>query len=162
MVKLVENIIECTKNNRVSVYFDMDGCCAEYSIAKEAIKSNQKDYYLNARPINSVIKVMKHLHHNGVEVKILSNCHYNEQKLDKIKWLSIHAPFIKKENINIIVYANEKFLREEKSNLKPNKLKTLVDKDEIVYFIEDDHNNIFATTKIFPEIRVFHVSCLID
>ena len=162
MVELVYEMISYTKTNKVSAYFDMDGCCAEYTLGKEAIKSNQKDYYLKSRPVKSVINVMKYLHQNGVEIKILSNCYYNEQKQDKIKWLSINAPFVKLDNIHIIVYENETFKKEEKSNLKPNKLKSLVDKDEVVYFIEDDHSNIVATTKIFPQVKVFHISCLID
>lgn len=162
---MLENkIIELAKANTVKIFFDMDGVCAEYGASdKHLIESNAFGFYLGKRPIYSVLEVMKRLSEtSNVEVLILSNCHFPEQKQDKISWLKKFAPFIKKENINIIVLNDEVYTKETKYFIKGNYIKKLTaGSDAAVFLIEDDHRIIGATRELLPHVNACHISTLI-
>lgn len=96
----------------------------------------------------------------NVEVCILSNCHYQEQKEEKIEWLRVYAPFIRPENIFIIVLSNENYTSDNKHFLKGNKIKKILSSDETAFLIEDDHRVIKATRSL--GIDAEHVSMLIE
>ena len=97
-----------------------------------------------------MLKVVKNLSKiKNVTIGILSNCYYPEQREDKIAWLNKHTPYIDAENINIIVYSETACAKDEKNNLKANKIKTITGYDK-VYLIEDTHEIIKATNKILP------------
>ncbi len=159
---LFDKILEMAKTKKVKVFFDMDGTCAEFkSGEKNDILTNKKGLFLDKRPIKTVLKVMERLSKiPNVEVCILSNCHYQEQKEEKIEWLRKFAPFIIPENIFIIVLSNENYTSDNKHFLKGNKIKKILSSDETAFLIEDDHRVIKATQSL--GIDAEHVSMLIE
>ena len=71
---------EYLKNNKnIDIYFDMDGVFAEYDIGNFD--------YNTIRPIKSVIKLMKELIDDNINVKILSICKNNKIVEEKYNWL---------------------------------------------------------------------------
>lgn len=160
----MKDILNLSKTNKVVCFFDMDGTCVEYGAnEKPLLLANEPNFFLNKRPLRSIIKKMKRLSKmNNVTVKILSNCYFEEQKEDKISWLKKYAGFIKPEDINIIVLNNEKYTPETKDNLKANRIKSIVGNDSEIYLFEDDQRIMYVTMKIMPEVHVCHVSTLID
>lgn len=161
-MNLFNQIENEAKENKVYIYFDMDGTCVEYkSGEKKLIMSNKKDLFLNKRPLNTVLKIMERLSKmENVTVGILSNCYFEEQKKDKITWLKKNAPFIEMKNVNIIVLNNETYTTDTKDFLKANLLKRLHSDLSHVILVEDSHAILKATQK--SGIRGEHVSTLID
>ena len=145
------------------VYFDMDGTLAEYDAEdKEKILSNQAGVYLTKRPLKSIIYVANKLAKiDNIEICIASNCHFKEQKEEKLLWLEKYTPFIKKENINIIVFNDMIFSKEEKDFLKANLIISNLKQNEFAYLIEDDHKIIRATNK-FSNIKACHMSMFVN
>lgn len=150
---LVDQIKEKAKSKKVIVYSDMDGVLAEYGVGeKPLILANEKDFYLNKRAVHCTIEALKRISEiENVEVGIMSNCYFQQQKQDKILWLERHCPFIKKENINIVVLNDEPHTAQTKDYLKISKLLSINhDKDIDFYLIEDNHKIISATNKTRP------------
>ena len=119
---LLDEIKKLAQEKQTYVFFDMDGVLAEFdATVYQKIKKGEADVFLKTRPIKTTIKFAKKLRKiKNVQVCIMSNCYSKIQKKDKIVWLSKHLPFINKENINIIVYEEVKFKKEEKDLLKGN------------------------------------------
>ena len=163
MNSLIKEIKTKVKSQKVKVYFDMDGTLAEYDAEdKEKILSNQEGVYLTKRPLKSIIYVADKLARiDNIEICIASNCHFKEQKEEKLLWLEKHAPFIKKENINIIVFDDMIFSKEEKDFLKANLIISKLKQNEFAYLIEDDHKIIRATNK-FSNIKACHMSMSVN
>ena len=161
-MRILDEIIEYAKNNKVCCFFDMDGTCAELRTGeKKRILDNEKGFFLNKRPLKSILSVMEKISKiDNIKVCILSNCYYNEQKQDKITWLKKYAPFVKEENINIIVLTEENYDDKTKHNLKPNKIKSVLKENEKAVLFEDNYNIINATNKMFDYICAQHVSTL--
>lgn len=162
---VIDRIKKDALENKVMVFFDMDGVMAEYgSGEKNAIFTNQPGFYFNRRPIKTIINIVKELNDlDNVEVGIISNCYYEEQKQDKLKWLEINLPFLKREYICIIKLKDEEYTKETKDFIKSKYLKNMIiDKDVKVYFFEDDHGIIKATKKALDYVNVEHVSTLLD
>lgn len=161
-MNLVDKIIEQAKGHKVYVYFDMDGTCVEYKSGEiQLIKGNQPNFFLQKRPLFTVLSIMEKLSKvDNVVVGILSNCYFDEQKADKITWLGKYAPFIKAENINIIVLNNETYTPDTKDYLKANLLKKLHNDTQYVYLIEDNHQILKATIK--SGLNGEHVSTLLS
>lgn len=163
MNSLIKEIKTKAKSQKVKVYFDMDGTLAEYDAEdKEKILSNQAGVYLTKRPLKSIINVADKLAKiDNIEICIASNCHFKEQKEEKLLWLEKHAPFIKKENINIIVFDDMIFSKEEKDFFKANLIMSKLKQNEFSYLIEDDHKIIRATNK-FSNIKACHMSMFVN
>ena len=163
MNSLIKEIKTRAKSQKVKVYFDMDGTLAEYDAEdKEKILSNQAGVYLTKRPLKSIIYVANKLAKiDNIEICIASNCHFKEQKEEKLLWLEKYTPFIKKENINIIVFNNIIFSKEEKDFLKANLIISNLKQNEFAYLIEDDHKIIRATNK-FSNIKACHMSMFVN
>lgn len=162
---LINEIIEIAKENRVYVFFDMDGVLAEFETREyDKIKRGDADYFTKSRPIKSTIKVAKKLSKiRNITVGIMSNCYSKVQREDKKTWLKENMPFIKEENINIISYDEVKFKKEEKDLLKGNYLTKKYKKLKAkIFLIEDNINIIKATNKNFKQISCHHVSMIID
>ena len=161
-MNLVDKVKELAKENKVYIYFDMDGTCVEYKSGEiDLIKGNAKEFFLNKRPLFTILKIMEDLANTAnVIVGILSNCYFDEQKQDKITWLKKYAPFIKSENINIIVLNNETYTADTKDYLKPNLLKKLHNDTTYVYLIEDNHQILKATKK--SGLNGEHISTLLN
>lgn len=163
MNSLIKEIKTKAKSQKVKVYFDMDGTLAEYDAEdKEKILSNQAGVYLTKRPLKSIIYVANKLAKiDNIEICIASNCHFKEQKEEKLLWLEKYTPFIKKENINIIVFNDMIFSKEEKDFLKANLIISNLKQNEFAYLIEDDHKIIRATNK-FSNIKACHMSMFVN
>ena len=163
MNNLIKEIKTKAKSQKVKVYFDMDGTLAEYDAEdKEKILSNQAGLYLTKRPLKSIINVANKLAKiDNIEICIASNCHFKEQKEEKLLWLEKYTPFIKKENINIIVFNDMIFSKEEKDFLKANLIISNLKQNEFAYLIEDDHKIIRATNK-FSNIKACHMSMFVN
>ena len=115
------------------VLFDMDGVLAEYIAGEELlIESETKGIYLNKRPIKSVLSVAEQLNEMvNVEVGVLSSCDFPSQVLEKKEWLCKYLPFIKDENIHIVVWTNEKYTKETRCVAKLDKIKKMSGFDNI-------------------------------
>lgn len=161
---LKDEIIEKAKQKPFRVYFDMDGVCSEERTGEhDLIVANAKDFYLNKRPMKTMLKVMKELHDAGVEVGILSSCWYLEQADQKRQWLKTNAPFVKEENEHFVVYETITFTKEEKPYLKAWELEKITKGyDGEFLLIEDRHANVKAVNKYFGKFVAEHVSCLFE
>lgn len=156
---LIDEIIKSKINN---VFFDMDGVLTEFNPNdKASILNNEPDFYLNKRPILCILEKAKILYENNIKVSIMSMCHFEEQKRDKIKWLKKYAPFIKTQNIHIIVLNNEKYDKETKDYLKVTKIQEILKNNETYILIEDNHKIIKATNKVVRN-SAHHLSELLD
>ena len=61
-MNLVEKVKTLAKDNKVYLYFDMDGTCVEYKSGEiDLIKGNAKDFFLTKRPLFSILKIMEDL-----------------------------------------------------------------------------------------------------
>ncbi len=162
---IIDEIKELAKLHRVMVFFDMDGTCAEYaSTDKPRILSNEPKFYFEKRPLKSVLKVMKQIFKiKNVTVGILTNCHFKEQKLDKIAWLKKYAPYIEENFIQVNVFNEINFEDKDKYTLKAMYLKNLMDRDGDTeyYLFEDDHRIMKTCKNVLPKLHVEHVSRLI-
>ncbi len=162
---LVDEIKQTAKENKVNLFFDMDGTLVEYETGKkDAIINNLPNVYINARPLKSVLKQVKSLSKNkNITIYIVSNCHYHEQEQEKLAWLNKHMPYVKKENIKILVLSEMEFTTKEKPFLKSKYIKTIMEKEpaSVNYFIEDDVPIIRASMTALPELKVVHVSTFV-
>lgn len=162
---LIDEIKKQSETNKVYMFFDMDGVMAEYGAGeKPFILNNTEGFYYSKRPIKTILRVIEDLSkYENIKISILSNCYYREQKEDKIKWLRQYAPFIREENINIIVLKEETYTKETKDYIKATYIKKLVpDESATIYLIEDNHGIINATRKMLKNVNANHVSMLIE
>ncbi len=161
--RIYEEIKKKSGEKPVKVFFDMDGVLAEYNIDKNGkLDENISGYYAGSRPVKTAIKYAKHLSKlKNVEVCVLSACKYKLQAKDKVKWLAINCPFIKKENIKILCYESVKFEKEDKYNLKTRILENIAkDFNGYIYHIDDDVR-IIKSMKKSDVINVVHVISII-
>ncbi len=161
---IVDDIKNIAKTQKVYVSFDMDGVIAEYDISKNDLhKTKTNDYYKIKRPIKTIIHIMKMLFEiQNIEVGILSACHFENQKQDKIEWLKINVPFLKKENIHIISYEKIKFDEKNKYSLKTQYLENLFKNNQYIVFHIDDDVRVIKSMKNSSDINVVHISSLIE
>lgn len=161
---VIKEIKDTAKFKPVLCLFDMDGTCVEYGSGEKAqIMANKKDFFKFKRPLKSILKKMKNLSKTkNIRVGILSNCYFEEQRQDKIFWLKNNAPFICQKDICIVVLNNETYTTDTKDFIKAKYIKQMAKQNEKVFFFEDSHNIIKATSKALPDVKVCHVSELID
>ena len=93
-------------------------------------------------------------------IGILSSCDYPSQVIEKKKWLNKYLPFIKEENIYIVVWQNNIYTNENRCVAKLDVIKQIEGYDS-VFLIEDTHKNISATNEAIPNCA-HHVSELLD
>ena len=149
--------------SKAKVFFDMDGTLTEFVIFPKLDPDDRLEgFYDNLRPLKQTVEKAKVMHENGVELHILSSCFYPNHREDKIKWLEQHLPFIKKENIHIIVYKELEFQKADKYFLKSKILKEYMEEGKEVFLIEDDHRIIKNTRQEIPNARVYHMTSLVD
>ena len=152
------------KSKKIVLYSDMDGVLVEYGAGeKPLILNNEKNFYLNKRPIFSTINKLKELSEvENIEIGIMSNCYFQEQKQDKILWLEKFCPFIKKENINIIVLNEETYTKATKPYLKVDKIIAINEgKEKVCFLIEDNHDIIKHSNKKCQNLA-HHFSEILD
>lgn len=140
------------KNRIMDIYFDMDGVFAEYDIGNFD--------YSTIRPINTVITLMKNLMNDGYNIKVLSICKNNKIIDEKYVWIEKYASFLDKENL--IFLSKEDNPGYESNELKSNYLKENTNKDAFNILIDDDIGIIKKVTKDNENVKVFHVSSIIE
>ena len=159
---LYNKIKKYAKDNKVKVFFDMDGVLVEYRVIKEE-DFDKVGFYEGLRPLKTNLRFAKKLSKmKNVEVSILSNCRRKQHKVDKFKWLENFAPFIKKENINIICYEEiENFDKSQKETVKRDLILKQQSTENFVAFHIEDDTNIIRVEKAIPSINIIHVSSLV-
>lgn len=161
---IIDEIKEQAKYTNVLILSDMDGVVAEYGTnEKKSILSNHPNFYLNRRPIRTIINTYKELSElENITIGIVSNCFYEEQKQDKLKWLEKHMPFVNKDYVRIIKLSEEKYDKESKDYIKSKYIEKMIkNKEVMVYFFEDDHGIIRSTHKALPNVYTAHMSMLV-
>ena len=149
---IFRDYLEKNKDKIVDVYFDMDGVFAEYQVGNFD--------YSTIRPIKSAIKVMNDLINEGINVKVLSICKTNKIRDDKYVWIEKYAPFLDRDNLIFLSKEdNPEFKSEE---LKSNYLNNNANKDHINILIDDDSRIIWKVVDNNPDVKVFHVSSIIE
>lgn len=161
---IIDDIKEQAKYTNVLILTDMDGVVAEFGMnEKKNILSNASSFYLKRRPIQTTIEIFKELsEEENITIGIVSNCLYEEQKQDKLKWLEINMPFVNKDFVQIIKLKEEKYDKDTKPFLKSKYIEKMLKNEEyMVYFFEDDIGIIRATQKVLPNICTAHFSMLL-
>ncbi len=147
---MIPNFLLNEKRNAL-ILFDMDGVCAEI-LPDEVPKilKNEQGVYKNKRPIKTTIKIMQKLSKKqNFTIGILSSCEFENQKKEKLDWLSIYAPFVSKNNVYLINWNKEKISVENRPSGKLNKIQRIKG-FEAIYLIEDTQEIIKTTNKVLP------------
>ncbi len=144
--------LEANKNNVIDIYFDMDGVFAEYDIGNYD--------YGTIRPIKYVIDIMKRFNDSGINVKIISVCKNNKIMEEKKDYLDKYLPFINKKDA--IFLSKEELVGYESNELKSNYLNENINKNHINILIDDDSQIIRKVVKDNKEVKVFHISSIIE
>lgn len=148
------NIInELSKNQKISLYVDMDGVIASYDAGKKLDFKNKRPLTENINKLEKIAQL------SNVDLYILSICKKNSQIIDKNNWLDKNASFFIPSNR--IIISKEQFPNTDYSTLKVNYLKNLITDTQIV-LIDDDNAIIKAVLSSINNIIVFQDSELID
>ena len=160
----IDELKKIKENNssNIAILIDMDGVVADYRFGEgKNIENNVPGTYLNKRPINTSINILKEVNNNfDFDMYILSSCRYNEQAIEKSKWLEKYMSFIYKQN-QLFVVSNT---FEDRKMLKINKIKELLNKkyDKII-IIDDTHDILFLAIKeLGDKVIPYHVITLFD
>ena len=140
------------KDKIIDIYFDMDGVFAEYDIGNFD--------YSTIRPIKTVINLMNNLYKDGLNIKVLSICKNNKVVEEKYDWIEKYVPFLKKENL--IFISKGEHPGYESNELKSNYLKDKINKKHVTILIDDDSSIIKKVCKENEDVKVFHVSSIIE
>ena len=152
----LQMILESAKKGKTKAFFDMDGVMVEI-----VFTTNVEYRYDDKRPLETVIDSIKTLHDAGVELYVLSQCHWKKGREQKEKWLDKYAPFIKPENRIIITYKetdNPHPKPMENHKLKAWYIKSHINRGETVYFIEDTFSNMLGMAEENPDVINIHVT----
>lgn len=154
----------CSKHKKVALFIDMDGTIAEYRVYRKGfITTKTKGLFLNAQPLNVVIDNIKKLQDiENLDLYILTLSKSNIIKEEKYIWLEKYLPFIKKENIIILVRENDEYNLDNRNYVKVNEMKKRLDKYDYVMLLDDEHKILRTTQKeIGKDGEVFHISSAI-
>ncbi len=156
MTEIEKKICLDIKKNKgiVKMFWDMDGTCASMEMHKKEFKL-EGGFFLNKRPIKTIINLMKKFYKMGAKIYILSFCGFNYQREDKIEWLKRNCSFIDVENMIIIPRKeNSVKLSESKQTLKAEYLKDYITIADIVYMIDDNESVLLGTKEKIPFINI--------
>ena len=149
-------------SEKIAVFIDMDGVVADYRFGEgKNIENNVPGIYLNKRPINTTINILKEVDSKlDFDMYILSSCRHKEQAIEKSKWLEKYMPFINKNN-QLFVVSNT---FEDRKMLKINKIKEVINnKYDKAIMIDDTHDILFLAIKeLGDKIIPYHVITLFD
>lgn len=149
-------------SSNIAIFIDMDGVVADYRFGEgKNIENNVAGTYLNKRPILTAINILKEVNNTfDFDMYILSSCRYDEQVIEKRKWLEKNMPFIDRKH-QLFVVSNT---FDDRKMLKINKIKELIDKkyDKIV-MIDDTHDILFlAIRELGDKVIPYHIITLFD
>ena len=151
----VDKIKKEYKNEKLTIFVDMDGVITDYNYGK-------KLDFKNKRPIITNINVLKKLSSlDNIELYILSICIKNYQIDEKNNWLDKYAPFFKKENR--IIISKESNTNHSSKELKYNFLNNFINNtNDKVILIDDDNEIIKYVSDNIENIIVYQDSSIID
>lgn len=136
----------------IDIYFDMDGVFAEYDPGNFD--------YSTIRPIKTVINIMNNLLNDGMNVRVLSICKTNKIVEEKYDWINKYAPFLNRENL--IFLSKEEHEGIESKDLKSNYLRDNSNKDHVTILVDDDITIIKKIRNDNEDVKVFHISSIIE
>lgn len=159
-IEEIKYVIE-TKGS-LSIVSDLDGVVAEYRFGEGVhIQNNVAGVFENKRPLNTSIKLLSTISKiKGVELYIASSYFFEEQLLEKNRWIERNMPFVKLENR---IFVRRDFnLSDEVTKINAINDK-VIKKSQITFIIDDTHAILFRAIEQFGDkIKVFHVSSLIE
>ena len=148
-----DNYIKDNRDKKINIYFDIDGVIAEYDVGNFD--------YNTIRPMKSNIKRIEELIKlNNINVELLSICKNNKVVEEKYVWLKKYMPFFNLDKANLI--SKEEYPDISSQELKSKYLKEHTNSDDINILVDDDPSIIKHVTKNNDNIKVFHVSSIVD
>ncbi len=151
-----------TNKGKVKIFWDMDGTCASMEMHKLEHKLD-RGFFLNKRPIKTMIRIMKKFYKLGAQTYILSFCGFNYQRDDKLQWLLKYCKFIDGNNI-IIIPRKENDIKksESKQTLKAEYLKDYITDSDVIYMIDDNESVLLGTKEKLQFINIVSPIDFID
>jgi len=157
---LINYIKKEFSHNKVDIYVDMDGVIVDYDLINYSKEKENDNVYLNKRPINTVINILKDVSKlDNVKIHILSISRYERQMLGKLNWLEKNISFVDNENINIIPRDINNF--EKAEILKSNFFTNLKNNNKII-LIDDSHSVLQTIFKNNHNIIPLHISSILN
>ncbi len=148
-----DNYIKDYRDKKINIYFDIDGVIAEYDVGNFD--------YNTIRPMKSSIKRIEELiKQNNINVELLSICKNNKVVEEKYVWLKEYMPFFNLDKANLI--SKEEYPDISSQELKSKYLKEHTNSVDINILVDDDPSIIKHVTKNNDNIKVFHVSSIVD
>ena len=145
--------IEDNNDKKINIYFDIDGVIAEYDVGNFD--------YNTIRPMRSNIKRIEELiKQDNINVELLSICKNNKVVEEKHVWLKKYMPFFNLDKANLI--SKEEYPDISSQELKSKYLSEHTNNDDINILVDDDPSIIKHVTKNNSNIKVFHVSSIVD
>ncbi len=140
----------------------MDGVVADYDMIDYKLHGEEKDIYLNKRPIKTIINILEKLSTlDNVNLYILSVTKYKKQINGKKIWLKKNMPFIDNKNIKIISREEKEW--QEASIIKSNYLNiNIKDEQSVNIHIDDSHDVLREIDKLDKDITPLHISSILD
>jgi len=164
MLEQIKTYADENRDKKIAMFVDMDGVIADLDI-NDDIANNKANVFLEKRPLKSVINILSKVSEiENIDLYILSACGYRNQAVDKSEWLSIHAPFFKKENQIYVVREVVNYTHETKTKIKTdNILDTLRDRDyDLAIYLEDEFLMLkMMQKKLGDKIMCIHISSFI-
>ena len=149
-MKFLDYISE-NKDKKIDIYFDMDGVICEYDIGNF--------HYSTIRPINNTINLMKKLIDDGINVYILSICKTNKIVDEKYEYLNKHIPFFDKDKA---IFLSKEEIDGESKDMKSYYLTNNINKKNVNILVDDDITIIKKITSDNKDVKVFHISSIIE
>lgn len=161
--KEIDKIMMEKNINKITFFVDMDGVIADYRFGEgKNILNNVENIYLKKRPIKTTIKVIKKLKRNKkFDFYILSSCIFDNQVIEKEKWIKRNIKFIEKEKIKIVKSENI----EDRKEKKVLKILEIMKKQNLEYsvLIDDTHEILFLAERLSEgKIIPMHVITILD
>lgn len=145
------DFINSNNDKIINIYCDMDGVLCEYDIGNFN--------YDELRPMKTSINNIKKLHnYNNINIYILSICKTNNIRNDKIKWMNLNMPFL--NNDNFIFISKEDIKDISSKEIKLDYLNNNIDNN--INIVIDDDINVIKHLKNNKNLKIFHVSSIID
>ena len=140
----------------------MDGVVADYDMLDYKLHGEEKDIYLNKRPIKTVINILEKISTlENVNLYILSITRYKKQINGKKIWLKKNMPFINNNNIKIISREEKEW--HDPSIIKSNYLNDNIKNEQAVNIhIDDSHVVLKEIDKLDKDITPLHISSILD
>jgi len=147
---LISNLAE---NEVIDLFIDMDGVISSYNFGMPLDFKNKRPLKTNINTLEKVSKI------ENVNLHILSVCRKDNEVQIKNEWLDINAPFLKKENRNVL--SKETYTGFSSAELKLDFLKKYNTSNKIV-LVDDDNHVLSTISKELDTITLLQDSELID